>query len=673
MTDVFLSYSREDQRIARHFATGLEREGLGVWWDQALNAGEAFDRVTEKALGEARTVVVLWSKHSVDSDWVRAEATQARATGRLVPVMIEPCKRPIMFELTHTADLEGWNGDNTDSRWRTFIDGLRRVAGGSTAALAGTGASPSMAATTQRPVPAPRRRIGWVAAAAAAIGLAGGLLWHLYGRPAPVVEASIAVLPFDDLSPGKDQGYFADGVAEEILNKLARIPDPDLRVTARNSSFAFRDQDKDMRTIGQTLGVAHLLEGSLRKSGDQLRITAQLIRADTGFHLWSQTYERPLTDVFMIQEDIATKVAQALQVKLGVGLGQQPGMTRNVDAYEAYLGATAVPQQFTVNGEQRRIELLQRAVNLDPDFAAAWLAMSGSYISMIGIVGRAGAQEWIQKSQAAFREYERILPDSPVHYIRRAEASVEEGHWTQALTHYQSVAAAAERIGAVGYRNFADGGPAFNLRVGRPRVAIASFEQAKASDPLSQNVAFALAWSYGSAGDFQAAFREYERGDTLAPTERFRLRSTAAMLALGINDRVQLQRWLDATVETSREIPGFTGFYGKMRDLLDRPDEALALLHAELPKATPNAKSGYAVWFAWHGDTQGALEALRQGLQPGSMSVTAFTVWAPGLREVRKLEGFKQLMRDAGLVDYWKQYGWGDFCKPVGDDDFECH
>jgi TIR domain len=119
--DVFLSYSREDQATARHFAEGIEREGLSVWWDQALDAGEAFDQVTERALDDAKAVVVLWSKHSVESRWVRAEATQAQANNRLVPVMIESCRRPIMFELTHTADLSDWNNDAIDLRLRSFI------------------------------------------------------------------------------------------------------------------------------------------------------------------------------------------------------------------------------------------------------------------------------------------------------------------------------------------------------------------------------------------------------------------------------------------------------------------------------------------------------------------------------------------------------------------------
>lgn len=127
MPDIFISYSREDQAVARRFAQAFGREGFDVWWDQSLTPGEAFDQVTEKALDEARGVVVLWSKTSVNSRWVRAEATQAG--NRLIPVMIEPCRRPIMFELTHTADLSGWDGSPQDAAWQSLLAGVRKATG----------------------------------------------------------------------------------------------------------------------------------------------------------------------------------------------------------------------------------------------------------------------------------------------------------------------------------------------------------------------------------------------------------------------------------------------------------------------------------------------------------------------------------------------------------------
>ena len=147
---------------------------------------------------------------------------------------------------------------------------------------------------------------------------------------------TIAVLPFANLSSDAGQENFTDGITEEILNSLSRIRG--LQVTGRTSSFFFKGRNEDMRHIGEQLGVAHLLEGSVRRDGNQLRITAQLVKAKDGFHLWSQTYDRPMDDIFKVQEDIARAVAEALQVTLGVGeLGEMPGMTHNMEAYEHYL------------------------------------------------------------------------------------------------------------------------------------------------------------------------------------------------------------------------------------------------------------------------------------------------------------------------------------------------
>jgi hypothetical protein len=232
MPNIFLSYCREDQPIARLFAEGLEREGFSVWWDQELSAGDSFDKATEKALKEARAVVVLWSKRSVESRWVRSEATQADRFGTLVPATIEECDRPIMFELTHTADLVNWSGDPADPRWRSFVAGLRKTIG--------TTAIPASAsATTQTtPVVAPAapparwtRRSGavWAALAVSVLAIAAGVAWYLHdGQPGPAasaVDRSIAVLPFENFSADAEQDHFADGLTEEILNSLAKIPD----------------------------------------------------------------------------------------------------------------------------------------------------------------------------------------------------------------------------------------------------------------------------------------------------------------------------------------------------------------------------------------------------------------------------------------------------------------
>lgn len=679
MPDIFLSYCREDQPVARHFAEGLEREGFSVWWDQALSAGESFDKATEKALKDARAVVVLWSKRSVESRWVRSEATLADRYGTLVPATIEECDRPIMFELTHTADLANWSGDPADPRWRSFVAGLRKSVG--TAAGATPMSVPAGAATQTTPVVAPaapparwtgRKMTVWTALVAATLAIAAGVAWYLHEegpRPASAaVDRSIAVLPFENFSADADQDHFADGLTEEILNSLARIPD--LQVTARTSAFAFKGKYEDLKAVGRTLGVAHLLEGSVRRSGDQLRVTAQLINADTGYHLWSQTYERHLTDIFVIQDDIARSVAAALQVTLGVGVGREPGMTRNFEAYEAWLAARGVT--FTGSASMRQhIELLQQAVALDPAFAQPWWDLSKAWSSVLSGTP-ADAADRQRKADAAFAEYRRLLPDSPRIHERLAEDSIESGQMVAAAKHYQAAAEAADRlyggrpppIDIIGQAKTPIG---FSDLVGRPRESIALFEQARARDPLNEVVALWLAYLYGTVGDFPAAFAEFERSEPLGQDAR--LPHLAVRIALASRDRKLLLPWLEKRIEGERARG--IDFSARMKSLLDKPDEALAVLR---PLASGSHDQTLVPWLAWFGDYDTALEAMRAEFDlPGFRYAALWWIWDPGLSGVRRLPGFKQLMREAGLVDYWREYGWGDYCKPTTGDDFECH
>jgi TolB-like protein len=206
--------------------------------------------------------------------------------------------------------------------------------------------------------------------------------------PAPKVavsKKSIAVLPFTDLSPGKDQEYFSDGVSEEILNALAQVKD--LKVAGRTSSFHFKGRNDDLRAIGEALGVANILEGSVRKQGDKVRITAQLIQASDGFHLWSESYDGDLGDVFKLQERIARSITDKLQVILGAGQREQlvAAPTQNIEAYTLYLQASQVFNRRDGARWPEAIGQLEQALRLDPGFArahsrlAAMQALTGNY------------------------------------------------------------------------------------------------------------------------------------------------------------------------------------------------------------------------------------------------------------------------------------------------------
>jgi TolB-like protein/Tfp pilus assembly protein PilF len=245
------------------------------------------------------------------------------------------------------------------------------------------------------------------------------------GAPAPaaVVDQSIAVLPFADMSPGKDQEYFSDGLSEEILNLLAQIRD--LRVIGRTSSFAFKGRNEDLRTIGATLGVAYLLEGSVRKAGDDLRITAQLIQVGDGSHRWSQSYDRKLENVFAIQTEIAEAIASALRVNL-VGSDVAAPVahgTASMPAYELFLQARRLIQGRTRAGIEAARELLDEALALDPDYAPAQAAAAQAVLLLAATSGTYGNIPLGQAVAEAQPRLDRALALDP----QLAEAHAVQG------------------------------------------------------------------------------------------------------------------------------------------------------------------------------------------------------------------------------------------------------
>ena len=499
------------------------------------------------------------------------------------------------------------------------------------------------------------------------------------GPATAIPDASVAVLPFKDMSPGHDQDYFADGVTEEILNSLAAIPD--LKVTGRTSSFAFKGRDVDLRTIGETLGVKNILEGSIRKEGNQLRITAQLNNAATGYHLWSQTYDRSLDDVFKIQEDIAGAVAKALQVSLGVGqLGHVPGMTRNVAAYDAYLAARDVGD-VSPAALQRGIDSLERAVALDPAFVQAWLQLWNAYswasASDAGLNG-APQQEWIAKADSAIEQVKRILPGSPLLQGVLADRSMNAFDWIAAQEDLDSIRSAPGGMSPTDIGTYENSAPLFMLLIGRTREAIPMLEHQVVRDPLSTYLSSLLSVAYTESGNLAAATSEQDRGFKLGAGRSF-VSSTAFETALGTRDHGLIQRRLDSLDATPQQK-------ALLRRLLDREPAALTELRRMLsvsanPVSAYTGPSSYNLvwstveWLAWYGDSQGALDVLRSYAPVArSQRRNGYTLnfWNPMLRNVRRLPGFKDLVRDLGLVDYWRRFGWADLCHPLGQSDFEC-
>ncbi len=542
MADVFVSYSREDQAVARRFATALESAGFSVWWDQSLSPGETFDQVTEQSLREAKAVVVLWSARSVNSRWVRSEATQADRLGKLVPITIEPCERPILFELSHTVDLTGWKGDTKTPAWLAVVDHVAKLAGSE---------QPARAQAT--PVPGAgvaRTRIAIVAAAIFAAVVAGWFLRHeIAGKPGSAATAgtaqgsepaafapppnSVAVMPFANLSGDPDYAYFTDGISEELLNSLARVSG--LQVSARTSSFSFKDGTTDVPTIGRKLNVAAVLEGSVRREGKLVRITAQLINSVNGYHLWSQNFDRKATSILALQTEVADAVAQALKVKLLPADTARitAGGTGNDAAYEAYLrGRELIRSGAGEESYKAGLAVLEESLRLDPDFAWAQL--------YYGVQLRSFAESWIsdaaqmktmtEQAREHIERARKLAPDIADVYTALSGLSLGDGDLAAAN-------AAVERALDLEPGNFAALLSFTNINsmnLARQQDALDAATRALSLDPLSHS-----AWrSHGivlyKMGRYTEAAASLQHALSLRPGHRMNMYYLALdQLALG--------------------------------------------------------------------------------------------------------------------------------------------
>ena len=380
--DAFVSHASHDRPTAEALTAYLESHGLRCWVaPRDVLPGTLYADAIVRAINEARALVLVLSASSVASSHVGKELERASAKKRpIIALKIDAAPLTPAFEYflseSQWIDLDAGGQAAAFGKLADALHRLRRP---------GAAATPAASAVVQRPPPARRPAAVVLAVAGIALAVAGYFAWHAWRHPAgpeaaqaeAATDKSIAVLPFDDMSEAKDQGYFADGMAEQILDLLAKVPS--LKVIARTSSFQFKGKAEDVRAIGDKLGVATVLEGSVRKAGNRLRITTQLIRASDGSHLWSETYDRTVDDVFHTQDEIAAAVVSALRVSLLGGASPKATVTTSTEAYTLYLQGLAVWQRYTADDTARARELLERALKLDPKFAPAWAALSGTY------------------------------------------------------------------------------------------------------------------------------------------------------------------------------------------------------------------------------------------------------------------------------------------------------
>lgn len=471
---------------------------------------------------------------------------------------------------------------------------------------------------------------------------------------------TIAVLPFVNMSSDAEQEYFSDGITEEILNRLAGIRE--LQVAARTSVFSFKGQNQDIRKIAEQLGVETVLEGSVRRAGDDIRITAQLIRASDGFHLWSEAYDRKLENIFAIQDDIASRIADALQLSMGIS-DQPKVMPRSVnpEVYDLYLRARALHRQ---RGEVllEAVALFEQALAIDPEFAPAWAGLSHTYIVLPNYISKEEHQKLgdvLAKSVDAAERAMELDSALPTAIHAMANTLFFRLEWAEAERYYR---------------------------------------QALELDPDSADIMEDYVSLLTFSGQLEASRKVADRMIELDPyVPVFQNAMVALLEAQGENELKA--KAIQTALDINPDLPNLqmvrfddmlrTGQFAAARDYVKQMSE-LRFKHADLieqldwvesqGKSAKTPDPLYSPSVAFHADRYDiwlatVMESKEEWVEWFiSPLLELYSTSAPAekLHRFRSDAGTKAYLEDLRLPEYWRDVGWPDMCQPIGEVDFSC-
>ena len=443
---VFISYASLDSSIAESTCEALEKAGVRCWIaPRDVTPGAFYGDEIVHAIDATKAIVLILSQNAATSPHVLREVERA-ASKRHAVISLRIDKAPLPAGLEYFLNTSQW----LDASSGDTVRALPKLVSALQVAMRAPTVTPTGVPTTYAaPAVSARSRKRTALVVASVVGLAlvafaADRLWLSRHRaaatpatrpvasaPVPVTaapaipEKSVAVLPFVNMSEDKNNEYFSDGLSEELIDLLTKVPD--LQVPARTSSFYFKGKQATVAEIAKALGVSHVLEGSVRKSGNKLRITAQLIRVDNGYHLWSETYDRQLDDIFEVQDEIAGAVVKALKVSLLEGETPRAAPTSNTEAYALYLQALAIATNAAQQTDlERVIDDLQRALKLDPKFARAWAALAGWRVYDYETFTSGGYQQVLAEARYAAEQALKLGPKlSDAHFAMSAVLSAE--------------------------------------------------------------------------------------------------------------------------------------------------------------------------------------------------------------------------------------------------------
>jgi adenylate cyclase len=512
MADVFVSYARSDKARVAPLVAAIEARGWSVWWDPEIDPGQEFDRQIGAALKAAAAVLVVWTPASVESRWVRGEAREGAERGVLVPVRFEGADLPIDVRAFHTTDFDDWGEDPQSPQAQEVLRALGDI-------LARQGANQSRPAKANS-VP---------------LGSATG--------PARV---SICVLPFANMSGDPDQEHFSNGITEDIITELSRWRL--LSVRSRSASFRYSGVAVDMKQVARELNVRYIVEGSVRRVGERIRITAQLIDAETGSHIWGEKFDRDLAGVFSVQDQVVQTIVSTL-----VGRVQASDIERarrkpptSLAAYECVLKANALPWDDP-DAASEATRLLEAAITIDPDYGLAHAVLASLRWSS-WYNDPSDSDDGLQEAYALAKRAIELDKNDSTCFSMLGHVCLRRRSYDQALQY----ARRAIELNPSNPWNRADIGSIL-IYVGQAEEALVSFKHAREIDPY-----FEEPWYWRSMGQAYMVLHRYgEALDTFdhVPVPTFRALALMAGCHARLND---IARAKASVIECLANKPDFS-------------------------------------------------------------------------------------------------------------------
>jgi len=608
---VFLSYASEDAAAAERICDALRAAGIEVWFDRSeLRGGDAWDAAIRRHIKGCALFIPIISvnAHERTEGYFRLEWKLAVDRSHLM-APDKPFLLPVAIDATPQSDQRipdrfrelQWTRLPAGATDPGFVERVKSLLYARSpldlrTAPQAAGSSAAASSIQNAPPPVTRRVVIRTVALIVLVAIVTYFASHWFGSRATVSQTvdsatqtsasdkSVAVLPFTDLSEKHDQEYFSDGLAEELIDTLTKVPN--LHVPARTSSFSFKGKSATVNDIGRALGVTHILEGSVRRSGDRLRITAQLVRVDNGFHLWSQTYDRDARDIFAVQDDIARTVSERLENTLLGAQAVAAQQPTTPQAYTLYLQARHLASDDTRQSLAQAVTLYHQAVDLDPNYAPAWVGLALCLSRQVAQgTGGSDTPEWYNSQHAeilkAANRAIALNPNLSEAYVALAVPHLQyDLDWTAATEALAKARALdpndAEMLTIWGHLNAA---------IGQPSATVEAFRRAVQRDPLNL-----------STRKYLSRALSYARRPAEAVTE---LRQAIAL---------------------DPRFPGLHYELGRALIMLNDAAGANAAFQAEPPQASAWRQLGLPLGYRVAGDTARAKAALADQLRDSAGS-----------------------------------------------------